>query len=785
MRSIRLLIGANLRRRKGQILLIALSIAVATMSLSTSLPILLGVSASIDATFDRLRASHLLMVFDTRACNPQTVLDWWRQQPDTAGLTGAMPTKTLGGGFWHNDRHVDQAVALFERPIDEMENDRLLFRRGDETPFPRHGTVWMTNTLANGQGISVGDVVEIPTSLGIYNLTVAAIVVDANYSSGLVSPTRIWVAPGQLAMMFPIDQLHDTAIGVRLSSPHRLPPLWNQFVAARGGVFNGYTLDYEIFSMSYLVVFRLLGIILLLVSGVALVLVLVFVFATIQTAVLSDTRWIGVLQSVGMTSGAIELMYVIQFAFVAASAAAVGLFGSYFTLKLVLTFMMRTLGAAGAEVPVRTSLVLTGLGLPTAIVLTAFLAARRCRRVRPAEAIRYGAPLAAPRSRTAQGLGVLSGLPVIVGLALRSLLARKRKALAPMLAITFAATMATFTVNTVSSIRAIGRNLALWGWDNADVDIVRGGRRLAISHEEFLDRLGHDPRIAGIVPRAHLEEQIPGRGDLPSKLISGFAYLGDMDLLGVVNVAGRNPQTESEMSIAVGTARDYGKGIGDSFELIVEGHALQFTVVGIFQTLERLGQGFRLQAAGVCRADPLFEPTFYGVRLADATQTEPFVHDVERRFGEAAHATRALNLQIESVTDNMELALSAVSVLFLLMSLVFVVESTYLSVQEERASFSILKTLGMTPLQMRLVCVTKLSLIACAGLVLAIPLGIVLTPLIYNLVLPAVGIVAFPMQVALAPMLVLSAGVLLLTAAAAWLPAGSARRASPREFHLE
>jgi hypothetical protein len=52
MQSLRLLVGANLRRRRGEILLVALSIAVATMSLATAIPILLGVSRSIDVTFD-------------------------------------------------------------------------------------------------------------------------------------------------------------------------------------------------------------------------------------------------------------------------------------------------------------------------------------------------------------------------------------------------------------------------------------------------------------------------------------------------------------------------------------------------------------------------------------------------------------------------------------------------------------------------------------------------------------------------------------------------------------
>jgi len=785
MRSIRLFVGASLRRRRGEILLVALSIAVATMSLATAIPILLGVSRSVDVTFDKLHAAHLLMIFDTRTCNAASATQWWRNRPGTIAVTETMPTKPIWGGFWHNDRHIDQSLILFERPLDESENDRLVFLKGDETRVPEHGTVWLTNTLAGGNHISVGDSIQIPVMQGIHEFKVAAIVVDANYSSGLISPTRTWVAPGELAMLFPMEQLNQAAVGVRFHRPEQIRSDWNDFVTSRGGTYDGYTLDYELFSTCYLIVFRLLGVILMLVAGVALVLVLGFIFATIQSAVLSDTRSIGVLQSVGMTITGIELMYVVQFALVSLVAMPIGLSGSYFALKLVLSFMLQSLGAAGAEVELWTPLILTGLGVEIIIVSTAYFAARRCRQASPAEAIRYGARIRARRSWLAERIWNLPRLPLVAGLALRSVLARKRKAVVPLLAIAFAATMATFSINTVQSINRIGQNLALWGFDNADVDIVRGGRRASITHDEFLERIGHDRRIAGIVPRTQLEAQIPARDNVPSRMIQGSVYSGDMELLGVVNVKGRNPRTDSEIAIAVGTARETGKSVGDEFELNVEGHTLRLTVVGVYQSIQNLGQGFRMQASAVWRADPLFEPTVYGVHLQNASQANEFIRDVERQFGDAARAKRITISELALVTDNMSLALSVVSGLFLLMSLVFVVESAYMSVQEERASFSILKTLGMTPLQMRFVSVSKLSFIACAALVLAIPLGTFLTPVVFNRLLPSFGVTVFPMEVAIAPMFALVCVVVALTAAAAWLPAGMATRASPRQFNLE
>ena len=141
MQSIRLLVGANLRRRRGEILLVALSIAAATMSVATAIPILLGVSRSVDVTFDKLHAAHLLMIFDTQTCNAASTIQWWRQRPGTIAVTETMPTKPIWGGFWHNDRHIDQSLMLVRAASGRIGERSAGLRQGERDPRSgaRHG----------------------------------------------------------------------------------------------------------------------------------------------------------------------------------------------------------------------------------------------------------------------------------------------------------------------------------------------------------------------------------------------------------------------------------------------------------------------------------------------------------------------------------------------------------------------------------------------------------------------------------------------------------------------
>ena len=151
--------------------------------------------------------------------------------------------------------------------------------------------------------------------------------------------------------------------------------------------------------------------------------------------------------------------------------------------------MLQSLGTAGAEVELGMPLVLTGLGLEIIIVATAYFAARRCRQVSPAEAIRYGVRVLARRSRLAERIWNLPRLPMVAGLALRSW-SRQAESRRPTPGDCLCGhDRVLFHQCGALSINRIGANLAQWGWDNADVNIVRGGRRSSITHEEFLERM--------------------------------------------------------------------------------------------------------------------------------------------------------------------------------------------------------------------------------------------------------------------------------------------------------
>ena len=88
----------------------------------------------------------------------------------------------------------------------------------------------------------------------------------------------------------------------------------------------------------------------------------------------------------------------------------------------------------------------------------------------------------------------------------------------------------------------------------------------------------------------------------------GCLVAGDIDALGFRNLEGRNPKSADEVSIGVNTAREFGLGIGDTYGLYVGGERLDLQIVGLFQTLNNGGTGFRIGLDAVRRANPMHEP---------------------------------------------------------------------------------------------------------------------------------------------------------------------------------
>ena len=294
-----------------------------------------------------------------------------------------------------------------------------------------------------------------------------------------------------------------------------------------------------------------------------------------------------------------------------------------------------------------------------------------------------------------------------------------------------------------------------------------------------------DPDVAG-----YLDIRI---GGAQSGLVSieSFTYAPvDGKQLPVVLNAGRMPASPAEIALAPTTARSLHAGVGSVVRLTGGAAARPMTVSGIAFVPagphNSYDQGAWLTPGGY---DRLFAGAHYAYKFIGAVMSlRPGANAAAVASRLDASVARATHVQGITFTPPAPLPvaeLEDVSVLPLalggflaLLALGAVGHALIIAVRRRRHELAVLRTLGMTGPQSRLVVVTQATVLAVIGLALGIPLGLAVGRAVWRVVADFTPL-AYHSPLAVLP-LVLIAPVTLLAAnlLAAW-PARRAARLRP------
>jgi hypothetical protein len=267
----------------------------------------------------------------------------------------------------------------------------------------------------------------------------------------------------------------------------------------------------------------------------------------------------------------------------------------------------------------------------------------------------------------------------------------------------------------------------------------------------------------------------------------------------VVLTAGRMPARPDEIVLAPTTAQELNTGMGSVVRLTGGGtatHAVRVTGIGFVPTGPHNGyaDGAWLTPSGY---DRIFHGTHYAFKFHVATvslRPGADVQAVERHLDTAAAAitgNKAIMFtppdplpEIQEVKD-LELLPIALGAFLALLAVSAVGHALSTAVRRRRHDLAVLRALGITPGQARLVVTTQASLLAVIGLAFGVPLGIALGRVIWRAVAGFTPLAYHPPLALLALFLVGPVALLAANALAAWPRHRAARVHSARVLRSE
>lgn len=785
MRSILVMAGANLRKRKAQALLIVLTILMSSLLLATAVGIMTNTDGPLAEVFSRQQGSQLTLLVSGSRQNPAEMAQWWQDQEGVAGVQ-LYPYVMYIENVRHNqDTQTMGDIMLTGHPGSPLTQDQLVVVEGGGSNAPGLKEIWLPTGYAYSWDIKAGDTMTFILKGQEHEFLVTAIVLDPQFSASMMSPTRLWINQDFLAETYGPEELN-SIIGILFEDYNRYETLWFQFEEFLGSPFGGYPIDMDTVQYMYSFVESIIGVILLVFAGV-IVLVSVFViFFTINYAVVSDYKVIGILKAQGFSSRNIKEIYVLQYLLLAGIAIPLGVLLSKPVVGMVMEQMLRSLGIAGNNSSLLLPSIITLAVLMTIILVTAYISAAKGGAIKPAQAIRDAAPTKGVRKHQLD-ITRIKTLSVSLLLSLKNTLANRRHSIFLAAAAATMAFVVVFSVNIAHSMNSMGTDLAFWGLDNAEVYITKGSGS-TLSHQEILDRLYQDSRVQAVVTNDVILGAIPAQEGKASKNAIVFLYGGDMDSIGAINLMGRNPLLTNEVSISALSAQYYNKTVGDTLELILEGEKLTFLITGVYQSVSGLGWSYKLQTAAIQAINPDFPVKEYFVKLTPGTDKEVFAQDMQQVLGRDFNfctegASSKLNLA--AIGNGMGLVAIILSVIFMAVAFIITFNTTLMSIYAEKKNFGIYKALGMTPLQIRLSLVYKVLALSGIGILIGLPLSLFGSPRILGALIGSIGMMEFPFTVTVLGTLAAIPICLLVGLISAWIPSGRVLSLNPRNLIVD
>jgi putative ABC transport system permease protein len=762
MRALLTTTFADVRRRKVQAAVVVVIVMLAAGTASLALTLLAQTTNPYDRAFDQQRGAHLQAYLDGALVSRA-------QAGATGGALGASafavwPASTID--LQHGTARTNLQLVGRDGPGGPIEQLRLTAGRWASAP----DEIVLTRSFAQLAGLSIGDRVRAVSVASKPSLRVAGEVVDVDEATASLGTQLAWVPEAALPALAPDGKPGYKAVYRFATAPSAagLERARARLAAALPPGAVGYSVDYLLFRDSFTSTNALITVTLLAFSVFALAASAAIVVNLVSGIVLAAYREVGVMKAIGYTPGQVVAVFVLQMLAPAAIGCVAGVVGGTLLSQPLLDGTAQALDlppeAQFAPLPSAAA----ALGILVVVALAATLPALRAGLLEPVRAIVLGT---APSGTSGLRLQRLIGrrVPRPLGLGAGEAFARPLRAALTALAV---------LVGVATVVFAIGLRATL---ERSQVGITHLGQvQLTVTREpaypdaSVMATLAAQPETTHVVGSGYFLAQVPGVG----APVATTAFRGDSGRLGYFVLAGRWFRGPGEAVAPRALLADARLHVGDTVETTAGGRPMRLTIVGETYSLQNLGHSLLVDWSTYQQVQADASPTDYLVSLRPAADAAGYARRVtaaEPDFLSAQLTQSDLIGPIQTI-DSVTLGLAAVLVVI---AVAGVFNTLLLSTRERVRDVAVLKAIGMTPAQVLAMVVTSAGVLALAGGVLGLPVGLAVHHALTGVLQASTGndTPRETLDVFTAPELVvvLAAGLLVATLAAA-LPARWAAR---------
>ena len=710
-------------------LLIVVTIIAASTLLTLALATLLHLNSPYDKTFTELNGAHLWLYFKSDRIRQRDIKQI-EVLPGVVASTGVQ--YSVQSRVRIGDTRVSSSLRVLPDEAEPRVN-RLLMQQGRYL-IPRRQEIVANEDFGYFYQLGVGDIVGVTGSDGKEAaLPVAGLAYNPMWDTYRnVQPPYLYLSEGTLRQLFPDETTWEWSIGLRLADPEAVDETLAQIKALlRSGTIDKYT-DWRDVRTSAVFESQLNFIFLAAFSVFAILAAILVVASSVSSIVLAQFKQIGVLKAVGFTQGQILVLYLGQYLVLSLAGSLVGLMLGIVLAPLALDNIAASLNTSVQNPLDFLVVALVVLIVPGIVILATLGAAHRGARANIIKAIAVGAE--APRQKPFWGVQLAArlGLPVTFILGLDDVFAKPWRSGLTGLNLTLGVMGIVFGLVLNQTLTAYQANPALLG---IIYDAV-------VTRDET-----SDSRTQHLLQSAPGIETFYGQQLVDAETLSGQTFQiraveGDLATFPFKVGQGRFFQPNTYEAVAGQGLLDWlGLKIGDELTVTLDeekSRPITFHIVGQYAEASNAGQMLMVSLPAAARSVKHLKPTEYYLKLS----TDTGIAQLKQYLQPGRRPDLTLTLVEQAIPWSifyLQMAIFVLAIILIGMALVNVFNTSLLTVQEKLRAVGVLKTLGMTPAQVVAMVNTTAGVLGFLAVMLGIPLGLVFTKIMLNLLSNSFG----------------------------------------------
>ena len=715
-------IRANLTSNPLINLLILLTITIAATLLTLALATLLNLSSPYEKAFTELNGAHLWLYFDRERINQHDVQ---RIQELPAVEASTSLRQSVETQVQLDDTRVWVSIRLW--PDQQPAVNRLLIKEGRYLE-PRSQEILASKDLHDLYDLEAGDTITLnETARGKITLPVCGLAYNPSWDTYRnTQPPYLYVNEATMQRLFPDEELWDWSLGLRLNDPEAVESAISQLevLLHDKDALSNYT-DWRQVRESAIFGAQINFVFLGAFSFFAILATMLVIATSISSTILSQFREIGVLKSIGFTQAQILWLYWGQYLLLGILGGTLGLILGAALSPLPLKNVAASLSTT-YQPPLTPLLVSAALGSVLLSVLGATLnSARQGARTNTIQAITTGAE--PPRQKTLLGVQLLTRLkvPITIIIGINDILARPGRSLMTGLNLTLGVIGIIFGLTINGTLGQYRNDPSLLGI-NYDALVTRE----QFSHRKTEHLLAQTPGI-----QASYSEQILDVERTTGETFQIRAVAGELEQFPFRITEGRFFQPHRYEALAGRGLLDWLElEVGDQVTFTLKEQAqrpLTFTIVGQYPEPVNAGQMLMVDRATVERRFELAEPRRYYLNLAPTANSTQIKNWLAPRPDSDLNIT-LVQQAIPDAVDSLQLAIFVLSIILIGIALINVFTTSLLTVQEKLKTFGVLKTLGMTPMQVIALVGATAGSLGLLATTIGVPLGYLFTRMLFT-----------------------------------------------------